>query len=63
MAARVLAAISDIRDAHEGQRVLVVTSGGPIRAVQAHANGIEQAMARRELDTVANCVLVELASG
>jgi hypothetical protein len=40
-----------------------VTSGGPIRAVQAHANGIEQAMARRELDTVANCDLVELAPG
>jgi broad specificity phosphatase PhoE len=61
MAERVLQALRAICDAHPGGRVLVVTSGGPIRAAQAHVHGIDQAMmARRLVRTVRNCGLVEL---
>lgn len=60
MAARVLAAIQSIAHRHPGNRVLVVTSGGPIRAVEAHVDGVDQAEARRVLATVENCALIEL---
>jgi len=60
MAERVLAALRDIAGRHADGRVLVVTSGGPMRAVQAHLRGVEQATARRTIATAANCALVEL---
>jgi broad specificity phosphatase PhoE len=60
MAQRVLEALAEIADAHGDDRVLVVTSGGPIRAAQAHIGGIEQAVARLHVERVANCALVEL---
>jgi broad specificity phosphatase PhoE len=60
MAERVLAALRDIAGRHRRERVLVVTSGGPIRAVEAHLCGADQATARRLLDTVPNCSLLEL---
>ena len=60
MAERVLQALSEIADRHAHERVLVVTSGGPIRAVQAHASGIEQAVARRHFRRVDNCALLDL---
>jgi alpha-ribazole phosphatase/probable phosphoglycerate mutase len=41
MAARVLAALRDIAAAHPAGRVLVVSHGGPIRAIQAAANGMD----------------------
>ena len=41
--------------------MLVVTSGGPIQAVEARLQGLTQAEARSALDTVANCSLVEVA--
>jgi broad specificity phosphatase PhoE len=62
MAARVLEALHEIAAKHVGQHVLVVTSGGPIRAVQAHVAGIEQAMARRHFTRVENCAVVEMLS-
>lgn len=61
MAERVLAALADVAGAHPDGRVLVVTSGGPIRAVQARIRNVDQAIARRDLPTVANCELVEVA--
>lgn len=61
MAERVLAALADIVCRHPNERVLVVTSGGPIRAALAHLEGVEQRTARRDLETVPNCHLVELA--
>jgi broad specificity phosphatase PhoE len=61
MAERVLAALSDIAARHPERRVLVVTSGGPIRAVEAHLRGIDQATSRRDVETVPNCSLLELA--
>jgi broad specificity phosphatase PhoE len=60
MAERVLAALEDIAERHPDERVLVVTSGGPIRAVEAHLRRIDQATARRVLHTVPNCSLVEV---
>ena len=59
MADRVLEALFEIVDRHAGQCVLVVTSGGPIRALQAHVEGIDQAFARRHLVRVGNCALAE----
>jgi broad specificity phosphatase PhoE len=41
MSMRVLAAIADIVDAHPDSRVLIVTHGGPIRAVHAAALGMD----------------------
>ena len=59
MAKRVLAAVRDISEAHSRGRVLVVTSGGPIRALQAHVRLLDQATARRHLERVENCLLLE----
>ena len=60
MADRVLAALEAIADRHPEGRVLVVTSGGPIRAVRAHLDGIDQVQARRLVATVENCALLEV---
>jgi broad specificity phosphatase PhoE len=60
MAERVMAAIAAIAEQHPGGRVLVVTSGGPIRSVEARIRGIDQATARQTVQTVSNCSLVEL---
>lgn len=60
MADRVLAALEEIAARHADGRVLVVTSGGPIRAAQAHLRGVDQARVRRDLATVGNCALVEV---
>ena len=61
MAERVLQALREMADDHPDGRVLVVTSGGPIRAVEAHLRGIGQVTARSVMRTVENCALVELA--
>ena len=37
-----------------------MTSGGPIRAVEARMDGVDQMTARRTLRTVANCSLVNV---
>jgi broad specificity phosphatase PhoE len=59
MAERVLEAMYEIAERHERGRVLVVTSGGPIRAVQAHAEGIDQAVARLHFGRADNCAVIE----
>jgi broad specificity phosphatase PhoE len=41
MAERSLRAVGRIAEAHPRGRVLVVSHGGPIRAIQAAANGID----------------------
>jgi broad specificity phosphatase PhoE len=43
---RVLGALRRIAEAHGGETVLVVTHSGPIRAVQAHAVGLDYATDR-----------------
>ena len=60
MAERVMAALEDISRQHPHGRVLVVTSGGPIRAVEARLQGIDQTAAKEAIKGVANCSLVEL---
>jgi broad specificity phosphatase PhoE len=60
MAERVLAALHDIVARHKGSRILVVTSGGPIRAVEAHLRGIDQKTARRLVETLDNCSLLDV---
>lgn len=61
MAERVFAALDDIAERHHGERVLVVTSGGPIRSVQARLRGIDPLAARRLVEAVSHCSLVELS--
>jgi phosphoserine phosphatase len=60
MAERVLGALRDIGARHHDSRILVVTSGGPIRAVEAHLRGIDQNTARRLVETVDNCSLLDV---
>jgi phosphoserine phosphatase len=60
MANRVTEALRDIDANHADECVLVVTSGGPMRAVQAHADGIDQRLARLHLETAANCAVYKL---
>jgi broad specificity phosphatase PhoE len=47
MTTRVLAAVLDIARGHEGGRVLVVSHGGPIRAIHAAALGLDVHTYRR----------------
>jgi broad specificity phosphatase PhoE len=61
MAERVLEALTEIAQHHEGERVLVVTSGGPIRAAEAHTQGIDQAFARLHFKRAENCALIEFS--
>jgi broad specificity phosphatase PhoE len=60
MAKRVLEALHAIAEAHGDEQVVVVTSGGPIRAVQAHAAGVEQEFARLHFARADNCAVYEL---
>jgi broad specificity phosphatase PhoE len=41
MSARVLAALTGVAESHPGDEVLVVSHGGPIRAIQAAAAGMD----------------------
>jgi broad specificity phosphatase PhoE len=59
MAERVLQALLEISERHPGRRVLVVTSGGPIRAALAEVRGIDNAFARMHIERAANCELLE----
>jgi broad specificity phosphatase PhoE len=58
MAGRVLAAARRIAAAHRGGRVVVVTHGGPIRALRAAASGMSYEDHRRlEPAPAANCAV------
>ena len=61
MANRVLPALLDLAAAHEGERILAVTHGGPIRAALAFADGTTYAEQRRRGPTIANVFLAEFA--
>ncbi len=60
MAERVFASLEEIAVDHPGACVVVVTSGGPIRAVEGRLRGIEQRRSRDLIETVPNCALVEM---
>ena len=61
MGKRAVAALLELAAAHEGERVLAVTHGGPIRAAFAFAAGTSHAEARRTGPQVGNAFLAEFA--
>lgn len=58
MQARVVEALFGIAAAHPGQQVLVVTHGGPIRGVEAHAAGLTLPEHRQLRGVAGNCEVV-----
>jgi broad specificity phosphatase PhoE len=61
MAARVRAAIQRIAAQHRGEQVLVVSHGGPIRALKALAAGVEYPRNRRAVPRTDNCEVFVIA--
>jgi probable phosphoglycerate mutase len=61
MARRVVAALLQLAATHDGERILVVTHGGPIRAAFAFADGSSYADARRVGPAIGNAFLAEFA--
>lgn len=61
MAQRVYLALDEIAAAHPGGRVVVVTSSGPIRAVEARLRGIDVLDSRHLVEAVHHCALIEIA--
>jgi 2,3-bisphosphoglycerate-dependent phosphoglycerate mutase len=61
MGVRVVAALFDLAAAHEGEQILAVSHGGPVRAAYAVADGISHAEARRRGPVVANAFVARFA--
>jgi broad specificity phosphatase PhoE len=61
MAARVLEAIRSIAAGHVGEEVLVVSHGGPMRALRAFAAGLDYPDHRRLVPYTANCDVCAIA--
>jgi broad specificity phosphatase PhoE len=61
MGLRVIAALFELAAAHEGERILAVSHGGPVRAAYALADEITHAEARRRGPVVANAFVAEFA--
>jgi broad specificity phosphatase PhoE len=61
LARRVVAALLELAAAHDGERILAVTHGGPIRAAFAFAGGTSHADARRLGPRIGNAYLAEFA--
>jgi broad specificity phosphatase PhoE len=61
MGKRALDALLRLAAAHDGERVLAVTHGGPIRAAFAFADGTSHAEARRLGPQIGNTFVAELA--
>ena len=62
MGRRVVATLLDLARRHDGETVLCVTHGGPIRAALASASGISHAEARRDGPMIGNCYTAEFAA-
>ena len=58
---RVVAAVLGVARRHPDERILIVTHGGPIRALLAAAEGVTYAEARRASSVLDNCAVAELA--
>jgi broad specificity phosphatase PhoE len=61
MGRRAVAALLELAVAHEDERILAVTHGGPIRAAFAFADGTSHADARRLGPRIGNVFLAEFA--
>jgi broad specificity phosphatase PhoE len=61
MGDRVVAALLELAEAHDGERILAVTHGGPIRAALAFADSTTHAEARRRGPAIANVFVAEFA--
>jgi 2,3-bisphosphoglycerate-dependent phosphoglycerate mutase len=61
MVARVREAIQSIAARHEGEEVLVVSHGGPIRALKALAAGLDYPRDRRSVPRTDNCEVCVIA--
>jgi broad specificity phosphatase PhoE len=61
MGRRVIGALLELAATHEGERILVVSHGGPVRAAYAFAAGITHDEARRREPVVANAFVAEFA--
>ncbi|HEX3268847.1 MAG TPA: histidine phosphatase family protein [Gaiellaceae bacterium] len=61
MGLRVIAALFELTAAHDGERILAVSHGGPVRAAYAFADEITHAQARRRGPVVANAFIAEFA--
>ncbi len=61
MGRRGVAVLLELAAAHEGERILAVTHGGPIRAAFAFADGTSHADARRFGPRIGNVFLAEFA--
>jgi broad specificity phosphatase PhoE len=61
MAERVVRALLELSEAHDGERILAVTHGGPMRAASAFADRVRYAEARRRSPVVGNTAVLEFA--
>jgi broad specificity phosphatase PhoE len=61
MGRRVVAALLELAAAHDGERILAVTHGGPIRGAFAFANGTTHAEERRHGPRIDNAFLARFA--
>src|SRR5689334_4273153 len=61
MADRVVEAVLELAAAHDGERILAVSHGGPMRAVSAFADRVTYAEARRRSPVVGNTAVLEFA--
>ena len=61
MGERVIATLRELAVRHEGERIIGVTHGGPIRAALALSAGISHSEARRRGPVVGNCFVAHFA--
>ena len=61
MGERVVAALAEIAAAHQGEQILVILHGGPIRGLLAHAGGITYRQQRKLRTHLANCDVIRVA--
>jgi len=61
MVDRVVEALQELADGRDGERILAVTHGGPMRAASAFADRVSYAEARRRSPVVGNTAVLEFA--
>ena len=61
MVDRVVGALQELAEARDGERILAVTHGGPMRAASAFADRLSYAEARRRSPVVGNTAVLEFA--